>query len=240
MVSGAACRSPASHDDAPGPLASAAPSVAPSAASPPPPPAASAYRVRPVTDGRTVEVRLVYAGKPRPPWKVPAAFASHCGGAAEVPDPSVEVDAKGGVTGAVAWIDDLHEGEPLVPADVVLDQKSCTFAPHVLAMAAGAKLGLTNRDPANHAMRLDFLGGPEDESVVKMVPPGNADAIATQGAWAGRVGRVTCPIHPWMLGWVHFFDHPYFAVTRGGVARIPGSLRARGTSRSGTRPSTRR
>jgi len=34
------------------------------------------------------------------------------------------------------------------------------------------------------------------------------------------VARITCPIHPWMLGWAHFFEHPYFAVTRGGVARI--------------------
>ncbi|MGH7294567.1 MAG: hypothetical protein ACRELB_06535, partial [Polyangiaceae bacterium] len=99
-------------------------------------------------------------------------------------------------------------------------QKGCAFAPHVKAMAAGAKLRLPNGDPANHVARLDFLGGPEADSIVKMIPPGASADIPTSPRWAGRVGRLSCPIHPWMLGWVLFFAHPYFAVTRGGVARL--------------------
>jgi hypothetical protein len=167
-----------------------------------------------------VEVRLVYAGTARVPMAIPAEFASHCGGASTVPDSVVDVDAKGGVSGAVVWIDDIHEGAPPSSGPAVLDQRACAFAPHVLAMTAGAPLALTNGDPANHAVRLDFVGGPEDDSVVKMVPPGGRDTIATSAAWAGRVARVTCPIHPWMLAWARFFDSPYFAVTQGGVARI--------------------
>jgi hypothetical protein len=181
---------------------------------------ASSYRTKPVAEGRTVEVRLAYTGKPRAPWTIPAAFASHCGGATQLPDPTEPGDGKGGVAGAVVWIDDLRAGEAPVPSDALLDQTGCAFAPHVAAMMAGAKLGLANQDRANHAVRLDFVDGPEDESFVKMLPPGGKDVIATSPAWAGRVGRVTCPIHPWMQAWVHFFDHPYFAVTQAGVARI--------------------
>jgi hypothetical protein len=177
------------------------------------------YRAHAVTNGHAVEVHLTYAGKPRPPWKIPPEFASHCGGATEVPDTSVQVDAAGAVSGAVVWLDDVREGEPPPAAGERIDQKGCVYAPHVLAMTAGAALELVNDDPANHATRIDFLADPDD-SVVKMLPPGAHETIATKPSWAGAVARITCPIHPWMLGWALFFDHPYFAVVKGGVARL--------------------
>ena len=197
--------------------ATATPTATPTATSTP---ISSTYRVHPVTDGHAVEVHLVYAGKPHASWTIPAAFAPHCGGATAVADPSLEVDGKGGVTGTVAWIDDLHEGEPPPAADVPEDQKGCAFSPHVLAMPAGAKLRLSNADHANHALRLEVAGGSDADAVMKMLPPGGSDTIATSPAWADHVARVTCPIHAWMFGWAHFFEHPYFAVTRAGVARI--------------------
>jgi hypothetical protein len=183
----------------------------------------STYRVRPVPSGHAVEVRLTYSGKPLSPWPIPPAFASHCGGATAVPDPSLDVDAKGRVTGAIAWIDDIHEGAPPPApdsADLVLDQKACVFTPHVLAVPAPATLRLTNGDPANHAVRLDLTGGSDADFVVKMLPPGGAESLPVSPAWADHVARITCPIHPWMLAWARFFEHPYYAVTRGGLARI--------------------
>jgi hypothetical protein len=173
-----------------------------------------------VASGHAVEVHVRYDGKPHAPWPIPPAFASHCGGAAEVPDPSLDVDPKGGVTGAIAWIDDLHEGDPPPTADVTLDQKACVFAPHVLALPAGGNLRLTNGDPANHAVRLDVAGGSDADFVVKMLPPGGAETLAVRPAWTDHVARISCPIHPWMLAWARVFEHPYFAVSRGGVARI--------------------
>jgi|GEM_PF-966692 len=204
--------------NAPAPAPVSAPASA-SAVAPPPPPA---YRPRSVPDGHAVELRLTYAGKPRAPWPVPAAYAPHCAGASEVPDPSLELGPHGGVTGAVVWLDDVREGEPLDAAPAVQDEERCAFVPHVLAMGAGAPLRLTNGDPANHAVRLELLGASDDGSAppVKVLAAHGEDSIATRPAWAGRVARVTCPIHPWMLGWIHFFDHPYFAVTKDGVARI--------------------
>ena len=215
LLSLAACRAASSDGQAAKPTASRtlpAPVPAP----------APAYRARPVLDGHTVEVHLTYGGKVPTAWKIPLAYASHCGGATEVPNPSIDVGSKGGVTGAVVSIDDLHEGEPLERADVLLDQKACVFAPHVLAVPAGAGLVLANDDPANHAVRLDFPKEPQDEmeTVVKMLPPGSKEVLPTSATWGGRLGRITCPIHPWMLAWVRFFDTPYFAVTSDGVARI--------------------
>lgn len=214
----ASCRGPGSGG-ASGAASAAAPTsaAAPASASAP---GSADYRVRPVASGRAVEVHLSYAGKPRAPWVIPAAFASHCGGATEVPDPSLDVDAKGGVTGAIASIDDIHEGDPPPTAGVTLDQKACVFAPHVLALPAGGNLRLTNGDPADHAVRLDVAGGSDADFVVKMLPPGGTETLAVRPAWSDHVARISCPIHPWMLAWARVFEHPYFAVTRGGVARI--------------------
>lgn len=215
----AACRG-AGSGGSPTPTSTATASPTASPTPTPTPTSTSTYRVHPVTGGHAVEVRLTYSGKPHAPWSIPATFASHCGGATTVPDPSLDVDARGGVTGAIAWIDDIHEGEALAAGDVVESQKGCTFTPHVFAMAAGAKLRLNNGDPANHAVRLDVVGLADTEPLMKMLPPGGGETLATSPAWADHVARITCPIHPWMLAWARFFEHPYFAVTSAGVARI--------------------
>jgi hypothetical protein len=169
-------------------------------------------------------VRVTFDGKAHARWPIPASFAGHCGGAGDVPDPSLELGEQNGVTGAVVWLDDVPaRAEPAARSVLTQDERGCTFLPHVAAMVAGGNLRLTNGDPANHAVRLEFVpASPSDAAILKMLPPNGEDSIATSPAWAGRVARVTCPIHPWMLSWAHFFDHPYFAVTRGGVARIEG------------------
>ena len=120
LVVPAACRGAPSSG--PGSTSTAIPTAI-STDSTPTPTSISTYRARPVTDGHAVEVRLVYSGKPHAPWPIAPAFASHCGGATEVADPSLDVDARGGVTGAVAWIDDIHEGERPDSGDAVLNQK---------------------------------------------------------------------------------------------------------------------
>jgi hypothetical protein len=230
-----------------GSSASVRPSASPVASGASPSEAGSTPSVRAVTAGATLEVRLAYTGKPPAPWPIAAPFAAHCGGAAQVPNPTLDVEARGGVTGAVVWLDDVplpseptgsppsirraHAGTVLDPkaTDVVLDpkpregvldQKGCVFSPHVLAMTAGAMIDLTNGDPANHMVRLELLGGGDEDSTLKVLPPGGTDTLAVPPAWAGRVARISCPIHPWMLAWAHFFGHPYFAVTQGGVARL--------------------
>jgi hypothetical protein len=209
---------------APGSVSAAARAAASASASAPASVSAPAVASASAPTGPAVEVRLTFDGKPRPRWPIPSAFAAHCGAAADVPDPSLELDDHGGVSGAVVWLDDVAvRDEPPTRVDTTQDERGCTFLPHVLAMVAGAKLRLTNGDPANHAVRLElFPERASDTAVLKMIPPNGEDAISTSPAWAGRVARVTCPIHPWMLSWVHFFDHRFFAVTRGGVARIEG------------------
>jgi hypothetical protein len=196
---------------------STSPSTSPSTSTPTPP---STYRARSVPDGHSLEVRVLYAGARRTSnWDLPAAMNAHCG-ASDVPNESLDVTGGTNVNGAVAWLDDIHEGEPPPTADVVQDEKRCVFIPHVLATAVPSRLKLTNGDPANHAVRMEILGGSMPDEVTRTIPPGGSVFIDAKPEWAGRIAKVTCPIHLWMFSSIHFFDHPYFAVTRAGVAKI--------------------
>jgi hypothetical protein len=182
-----------------------------------------------VTDGHAVEVTVKAPAGPRPAgWDIPPMVRSQCGGAAKAANEALSVSGPGdaGLDDAVVWLDDIHEGAPLPsspPAHAYeQDEKSCSFLPHVIAMPASGTLKLTNSDPANHAVRFEFKGDRTDESedFTKTLPPGTTYGIDVKPDWAGRWARVTCPIHLWMSAYVHFFDHPYFAVTHAGMARL--------------------
>jgi hypothetical protein len=180
------------------------------------------YRVGPVEGGRTIVVRVSMATRrSAPSWPIPRMVRSQCGGADHVVDEALPASGDGRVNGAVVWLDDIHEGRPLVPAVAVLGQKGCMFAPHILALPATGTLTLSNGDPANHADRFEF-GGDGELDFMKTLPGGGSVSLPIQEDWAGRIARVSCPIHLWMGGYALFFGHPYFAVTEAGSARLEG------------------
>jgi hypothetical protein len=181
-----------------------------------------AYRVKKVDDGKAIRVRVTFAN-PRPPpaWPIPRMVQTQCGGADHVSDEALSASPDGGVNGAVVWLDDIHEGNPLPSAAASQDEKRCVFAPHVLALPASGTLTLAIGDPANHAVRFDFEGD-DDLGFMKTLPAGGSIGVPIQQDWAGRVAKLTCPIHLWMWSYALFFEHPYFAVTEGGDARLGG------------------
>jgi hypothetical protein len=156
--------------------------------------------------------------RPAPAWPIPRMVQSQCQGSDHVMDEALSA-TDGGVNGAVVWLDDIHEGRPLVPASAVQDEERCAFTPHVLALPAAGTLKLSNGDPANHADRFDF-GGDGKLDFMKTLPGGGSVTVPIQEDWAGKVARVSCPIHLWMYGYALFFEHPYFAVTEAGAARL--------------------
>jgi hypothetical protein len=199
--------------DASGPTASAIASTA-----------AHAYRTKDPggTHWASVVVRVeMEHRRPMPVWPIPRMVQGQCQGADHVDYEGLSASADGGVNGAVVWLDDIHEGRPLVPASATQDEAKCAFTPHILALPAAGTLTLTNGDPANHAARFE-LGGDGALDFMKTIPGGGSIGLPISEDWAGKVARVICPIHLWMYGYVLFFAHPYFAVTKGGEARIEG------------------
>ena len=106
---------------------------------------------------------------------------------------------------------------PKKPA--VLDQVGCMYTPHVVAVMVGQTLQVRNSDATLH----NVMSMPRSN-------PGFNFAMAVQGGTSNLVFRqpefklnVKCFMHPWMSGYVHVLEHPFFAVTgTDGTFKIEG------------------
>jgi len=124
-----------------------------------------------------------------------------------------------GVANVFVWITDASGAKPpMNPAlakpakpTVELDQPTCAFEPHALAMREGQTLVAKNTAPVAH--NVNWQGSPaKNPGGNKIIPPGKDEKISNLKA-DKRPIAVSCNIHPWMKGWVRVYDHPYFAVT---------------------------
>ena len=92
---------------------------------------------------------------------------------------------------------------------VVLDNKDCRFAPHVVSVQTGQALIIKNSDTVGHNSNVATIKNPPSNSLIpaggeSSIPFGSEEAIPAQ---------VTCNIHPWMKAWVVVRPNPYAAVS---------------------------
>jgi plastocyanin len=93
---------------------------------------------------------------------------------------------------------------------VELDQKSCTYVPHILAVQTGQKVTVKNSDPVMHNVHTTPTTGAPEFNQAQM--PGGADLNLTFDKPENFL-RLKCDVHPWMFAYCTVVDHPYFAVT---------------------------
>jgi hypothetical protein len=149
---------------------------------------------------------LVAGGYERPrPLKV---FKSRkfCG--ATVPNETLLISADGGLRNAVITLHPLDRIVTPLPGRVVLDNRQCTFVPHVQVATVGSELTLKNSDPILHTVHarmgketLFNVGLPIWRQVTKRLE---------------RTGvvRIDCDVlHTWMTAAIMVVATPYFSVT---------------------------
>ncbi len=132
----------------------------------------------------------------------------------EVPSEAVVATAKGQVRYAVVSLDGASSpGEPTTD-QLRIENKKCSFAPHVQTGTVGSTLNAFNGDGVLHNVRLFLKMGSKRRSLVNLALPAKAGPVDASRAtrWAGTV-EVTCDAHTWMSAYVVLFDHPYHAVT---------------------------
>lgn len=95
------------------------------------------------------------------------------------------------------------------PTDhAVLDQKGCTYVPHVIALMTGQPLEIRNSDPVAHNIHvLSKANRPWDHSEPAGVAP-----IMESFSKPELAVHVICKIHAGMSAYLFVFNHPYFAV----------------------------
>jgi hypothetical protein len=136
------------------------------------------------------------------------------------------VDPKSkGVRWVIVWLADPKSPQkgpsPIAPAltaikdkKIFLDQPTCQFEPHVIALRKGQALDAKNTAKVPHNIKIDS-GPTGGVNLNQIIAPGSHLLIpAAQIKPTGSAAiSVSCTIHGWMKGYIRVFDHPYFAVT---------------------------
>jgi hypothetical protein len=91
---------------------------------------------------------------------------------------------------------------------VVLDQVNCMYTPHVVGIMVGQPLEIHNSDATLH----NVMAQPQNNKGFNDGMPGVGTLTKIFDKPELSVG-LRCFMHPWMLGYVHVLDHPYYAVT---------------------------
>jgi hypothetical protein len=97
----------------------------------------------------TIQGEIKFSGKaPTPAKHKTGKFAKVCG--PEIPDESLILNNQK-VKNAVVWLEGKSAKKlKSKPGTYTIDQKKCTYSPHVLAMPQGSELKILTSDPINH------------------------------------------------------------------------------------------
>ena len=128
-----------------------------------------------------------------------------------LPNETYMVETNGGLKNVVVF---LESAAALSPADPlkenIMENTGCRYAPRVLAMRKGERLRVRNNDPKLHIPH-SYLN--EKTVFMLSLPFRNTVLDATQKIRDTGILKLVCDTHAWMLGFIHVFDHPFFAMT---------------------------
>lgn len=176
---------------------------------------ASPYEVVPVERGAALTGRATFAGTvPAPRSLMITRDLEICGeGFRERHD--VTVSDGGGLQNVVVFIAGITAGKPWpeVPDGYMLDQKDCTFMPHVQVIRRGADVRIINSDPVLHNIHgYELIGGARRTLFNLGQPPEKQEITQALRPRRGRQVRLECDSHDFMLGWAFAADTPYAVV----------------------------
>ncbi|MFN0152151.1 MAG: carboxypeptidase regulatory-like domain-containing protein [bacterium] len=122
----------------------------------------------------------------------------------------VVVNANGTLQWVMVYVKDGLGGKtfPVPAAPVVLDQKGCTYHPHIFGMMAGQGLKILNSDATLH--NIHPLPKVNKGFNVGMPKPGE---IMKNFEMAEDPFHIKCDVHKWMSSYCGVFTHPFFSVT---------------------------
>ncbi|MFQ5600512.1 MAG: carboxypeptidase regulatory-like domain-containing protein [Candidatus Krumholzibacteriia bacterium] len=126
---------------------------------------------------------------------------------------SVIANDQGMLKNVFVYVKNGLEGEEFdVPeAPVVLDQKGCMYAPHVMGMMVKQDLKIINSDPTLHNIHaVPTVKGNREFNIG--MPRQGMEFTKTFPKPEVMV-RIKCDVHPWMASYIGVLTHPYYAVT---------------------------
>ena len=166
------------------------------------------YEEAAVSDGGTVQGKVVYNGSIKKKTVLPTKDKRVCGKVRK--EPLILVGDGGVVKDSVVYLKGIGSGKPwpeMLTKVPVLDQEGCKFHPHVQVARQGS-LDIINSDPVLHNTH-GYYG---KRTAFNVALPEKDQKVTKVLKQPGTV-KVDCDAHGWMLGWVHVVDNPYFFQT---------------------------
>lgn len=147
--------------------------------------------------GGSISGRVVFVGNAPQVKKVKVTKDNEkCG--SEILNEELIVGADRGIKNAVVSVSGV-KGKPA--GSPTLDQKGCTFAPHVVVVPTGGSLDILNNDGILH----NFHTHSSKNAVINKAQPGFKKKM-TESFAQPEVIKVVCDAHSWMAAWVVVTD----------------------------------
>ncbi len=122
----------------------------------------------------------------------------------------VRAKSDGPVADVVVFLADIREGKaiPEVAEKHVIEQKHCTFVPHVQVLTKGQPFVIVNNDPVAHNAQCV-------QNMVTLFNPVQPQQGMRNEFKIKRPGlaTITCAVHNWMQAYAYVLWHPYYDMT---------------------------
>ena len=128
-----------------------------------------------------------------------------------LPNETYLIDGNGALKNTVVYIEAAPAFAATDPQKLnIIENTGCRYAPRILAMQKGERLSVRNNDPKLHIPH-SYLN---ERTVFMLSLPFKSSILdATHKIRDAGILKLVCDTHAWMLGYIHVFDHPYFAVS---------------------------
>jgi plastocyanin len=131
-------------------------------------------------------------------------------GKSEHYDERLMIGNTNGIQNAVVSLTKVWGGKPLstLGTNLVLDQRGCTYAPHILVVPVNQKVTILNNDGVLHNIHtFSTRNRPVNLAQTKV-----QKELEMKFSLPERI-QIKCDVHGWMSAWFVVVDHPYYAVT---------------------------
>lgn len=162
-----------------------------------------------------------YSGTPDGGRKPQLAADPYCVSAHPEPPVirTIVTDAGGGLANVFVWVKNPPPAPSPASGDALVDQVGCLYLPHAIGVRSGQTVVFRNSDPTLHNINVQ----PRVNPAFNVGQPFAGMETRRSFAKAETGILVRCDVHPWMVGYISVFEHPYFAVSGAdGSFRIEG------------------
>lgn len=173
-------------------------------------PEASGVVSVPASAGGTISGTVTYLGAPPAPKKLAVTKDLAVCGQAEHLDESLIVGANKGIKYVIVSVLNVKGGKSLdaMGAEFVLDQKGCSYQPHVSLLPVNKPLQILNNDGILHNIHTFSA-----KNTPVNLPQPKFKKRLEKAFTAPENIPVKCDVHGWMSAWIKVVDHPHHAVT---------------------------